>query len=643
MAGSSEKTASVKLTLNGSSYVAAIKDAAKENERAAQKSGNAWKTAGVAGLKAMQRAAGDMASSVKSTLRMVGGLGGALSLEEGVRGAVSLRGQFKRLAFDVQAGSGELVEWNALLKTAQENALKWGIATEELGHGFKIVRDETGNFKFAQASMAAIAVAARATKEPVEGLATVAGKLNEKFGVTAEQLPEALAIAYSLSKQGGIQFDEMGSAIDRVGSSAKLMGIQGVAGFQRIMGMANLAKGDAKNVRGALIGVMGLLEDMAKPEFGKKIGATFGVMAKDAKGHARDITDVLASIFKRTGGKQELLAKGFEGEQLKIVTDLGQVFKTTFQDTSGTVAQKTAAATKAFKDHLDEAGKTMIHAGDIQAKAEKGMADPAAQMAVAMEKLKTAFTSPEMMNGLLQLAQVAPRAANGLAKLLEMVFEHPAMAAGIFAGIKLGVPFIQNAMASGAALFAKAAAKQVLTGGAGSVGAGGGAVGVLARGAAVATAAFVGYEAGSAYAENVIDPARAASAGKSRTLAEALTAADVNMSGRTSKGALESSLSEIRARREAAEKDKGFQASDVYTLGLRRIGTSSDEEIQKAKDAESKIVAALAKLADAVTDKAGDIKNVKIDSPGGGGGGGGGAYRGPPRTTPARPGYFSGG
>ena len=630
---STEKTASVKLTLNGSSYIVAIKEAAKENERAAQRSGNAWKTAGVAGLKAMGRAASELGSTLKNTIRMVGGIGGALSLEEGVRGAINLRGEFKRLAFDVQAGSGEVVEWSSLLKAAQEQALKWGIATEELGHGFKIVRDQTGNFQFAEQSMGAIAVAARATKEPVESLATVAGKLNEKFGVSAQQLPEALAIAFSLSKQGGIQFDEMGAAIDRVGSSAKLMGIQGVGGFQRIMGMANLAKGDAKNVRGALMGVMGLLEDMGKPEFGKKIGSTFGVMAKDAKGHARDITEVLGAIFKRTGGKQELLAKGFEGEQLKIVTDLGQVFRTTFETTSGTVQQKTAAATKAFKDHLDDAGKTMIHASDLQAKAEKGMADPAAQMAVAMEKLKAAFTSPEMMNGLLRLAEVAPRAANGLAHLLEMVFEHPAMAAGIFAGIKLGVPLIQGAMQSGAAAFAQAAMKTIASGGGSGLGAAGSAL-------AVGAAGVVGYGLGGEYAKSVVDPAATAAAQKSRTLSEALTAADVNMSGRTSKTALEQSLAEVRARREAAEKDREFQAADVYTFGIRRAFTAGDDDISKAKDYESKLMAAITKLADAVTDKAGDIKNVKIDGPGGGGaGGGGGAYRGPPRPAPAAPGY----
>jgi hypothetical protein len=70
------------------------------------------------------------------------------------------------------------------------------------------------------------------------------------------------------------------------------------------MGMANLAKGDAKNVRGALMGVMGLLEDMAKPEMGKKLGATFGVMTKDAKGHAKDVMEVLGNVFKATAGRR---------------------------------------------------------------------------------------------------------------------------------------------------------------------------------------------------------------------------------------------------------------------------------------------------------------------------------------------------
>ncbi len=653
----SEKTATVKLALNDASYLSSLKNVTSQNEAAAKKTESVWKSSGVAGLKAARSELVNMAGAVKSTVSLVAGLGGSFSLATAVHDAIDLRSEFKQIAVDIREGSGRVVDFNALMQDAQTEAKKWGLSSKELGAAMKEVNEETGNLDFARDAMRAVAVTARASGESVGTLATVAGKLGEKFEVSGEQMPQALATVISLSKQGGLHFEDMAGAIDRVGSSAKLAGIQGVDGFSRLIGMANLAKGDAKNVRGALQGVMQIVEEMAKPEFGKKIAQQFGVMTKDSKGQVKDFTKVLGEIFAATGGKKELLARGFEGEQLKVVNDLGSVFRETFESTTGTVQQRTKAALAAYEAHLKEASQTHMTAAEMQKLATERSSSPAANMQRAMEALSAAFTKPEMMDGLLRIAQIAPKAADRLSKLIEFAFEHPAMAAGIFAGMKLGVPLLQGALVEGLKIGGPALGRAVM----GALGQGGGAIsggasgalgkaaGVMGAVGAVAAAGAVGYEVASAYADNVVDPSRKRSAEVAGGLQGATIAASINTTGRIDPARAAESLEQLRQKLDQARKDKQFSMADVYTLGLRRIGTASDADINKGQAAYDQGVAALnEKMGPAAEKTAAHLSDVNealqtfaANLRGGAPatGGGAGASRGPIRTTPSTPGY----
>lgn len=642
----SEKTASVKLSLNSSSYVSAIKDVGKETEKTTQKMESSFKKSMVAGLKSVQRATGEMAASVKNTIRLVGGLGGALSLAESVKGAIDLRGEFKKLAFQAQAGSGEVVNWRDILQGAQEQAVKWGLATEELGHAFGTMRTITGDLGFAKESLAAVAVTARATGEPLDLIADIAGKMNEKFAVTAKEMPEALATAYSLAQQGSLEFGEMAMIIERAGSSAKFLGISGVGGIAKVVGMAKLAKGETKNLRSALSGTMALMEQLGSSEGAKKVAQDFGVVIK--KGQTFEQT--LGKIMKRTGGKENLLVKGFQGEQLKVVMELAKVYRAAFEGTSGTVEQKTKAALAAFQSHLDEAGKTMIHAADIQAKAADVVKGPAAQMAIAIEELKTKFTSPEMLDGLTKLATVAPKAAKTVASLMDLAFNHPALAAGIFAGIKLGVPFLEGALKSGGESIAKSMLNIVKGNGPGGVG------GALGKGAAVLGAGVAGFAVGEVAAEAIDRYSVAPNQKDTASLIGATAAADINTTGKIDKGAATASLSELRKRLDKAKEEHEFSGWDIASLGLRRLGTASSEDIAKGEATYARGRKALDdslgpsaekagdKLDDFATSLDGAARKINDLLTGGGAGGagpprGGSAHRGPPRATPPGPGY----
>ena len=595
----SEKTAAVKLTLDGSNYLSNLRKVGQQNAEVAARAQSAWKKMGVAGLESVKRSAAETWASVRGSVKMIAGIGGAATLGGAIKGALDLRSEFKKLAFDVKAGSGQIVQWDALLKEAQEQGIKWGVSTEDLGKAFGEIRDETGSIDYAREAMKAVAVTSRGTGADVHALAGAASSLGEKFGVTGAQAGEALAAVYSMAHQGNIPLEEMDSVIDRIGSSAKLAGVQGVQGFKQIMGLANIAKESSKNLRGALAGVMGLEEEIARPEFGKKIAAQFGIATRDAKGEAKEMTSVLAAIFAKTGGKKEALAQAFQGEQLKIVNEIAEPFRAAFETTSGDVNTKTKAALAALRAKLDEASTTYISAADIAKEAQQRTKGPSAQMAIAMERLKAAFTKPEMIDGLVRLAKVAPLVAQKMADLLEMAFEHPAMAAGIVLGLKAGVPFLTGAISAGGRAIASQIAAAVMGEGAGAVagkvagaaarGGGGivpvpaGAMGVLGKGIAIAGAALAGYEIGKAFTDYVEEHATRPAAANRDALQGATMAAEMNATGKANPQAAAASVKELRAKLDIAKRDREGIAGV-----LNFQGTAGSEDIGRAERALAK-------------------------------------------------------
>lgn len=639
MAGS-EREASVKLTLKSGSFLVSLKELAGENEKAAKRTENAWKKAGVAGLKALKAEIGDTFSSLKTAVKTAVTLGGAFSFGSAIRGAIESQSQFRNLAFAVKAGTGEIVKWNDLQRDAQITALQWGQRTHELGSAYQELFDEVGDIGFAEAGMENAALAARATGKDVGMLANIVGVLNEKFDVTADELPETMAAVVSLGNKGGISIEQMGEKIGILGASAKAAGLSGQAGFQTIVGMANIADNAMGSFKKSLAAVTGLLDSFGTPEQAKKIAGVFGVSMKDAKHNARGLTDVLGDVFAKTGGKRELLAKAFTGEQLKLVLELAKPFTEAFGQTGGTIKEKTAAGLGAYKAALEKAGKSQLTAADLAAEAQKRMEDPQARLNIALEKLQQSFAKPQMIAAIERLSSQLPVLADKMAGLIDFVLDNPKTAAGIFLGFKLGAPVLGAIFQSGAASFAKAAA--------GALG-GGGALGGLGKAAGVASVGLAGFEAGGLFADKVIDPAERESKGISNSLSDAMLAADLNTSGKFSKGGGEASLANLRSRLDAAKKDKEFSFSDVYSFGLRRLGTSSDEDIEKGEKLYAERRAALDKLPDAsgkATDAMNDIAAAAraaaaaLGSIGGGGAPpGGGASRGPPRPAPVGPGY----
>lgn len=134
-------------------------------------------------------------------------------------------------------------------------------------------------------------------------------------------------------------------------------------------------------------------------------------------------------------------------------------------------------------------------------------ASAAAQLDHALNKVRDAFTKPEMIKSINTLADKLPVFAEKLVDLISWVTDNPWKAAGIAAGAKVGGAFLTGAVGKGIG--------GALLGGGGTAAAGGGAAGgaaggtaagLAAAGAGVVAAGAAGVGAGMLANKYVFDP-----------------------------------------------------------------------------------------------------------------------------------------
>ena len=439
------KEASVKLTLDGSSYLVAIKRVGDLTEKAA-KSGQTGFLNMKRGVDAAKRSLGDLASGVGNVAKMALTLGGAFSFGTAVTDAVKLQSTYKNLAFSIEAGTGKATSWTAVQADLQGAADRTGRTTEEMGAAFAAVFRETGNAEDAKAALDAIGTAATASGHSVEQVANVVAVLGDKFGITGAQAGGSLATLLQLANQGGVSFEEMDRILNMTGASARAAGMSGAEGFSTMIALMNKGGDALGSMRKALSAVPALIDQMADPAVGKQIKQNFGVDVKTSAGQIKSANDVLAGIMAKTQGDRAKLGKVFKGEQLKVVTELGAPFRKAFEETSGDVATKTKAGLDAFSKSLTDAGKGAKDEAWLRAKAAERANDPERKLAQAKELLTRAFEKPEMIRAIEDLAAALPKLAKYMAKALSFAVEHPALAAGLVGGAKVGGAFLGGAM-----------------------------------------------------------------------------------------------------------------------------------------------------------------------------------------------------
>ena len=350
-----DKEATLKLTLKSDGFKAGLSDA----EKAAKKAGDSMgkqiskglSDAGKAGLDALKGSI----SNLKSAVMGVAGIAGGFGVVEFARRAIASESAFKKLAFQIRAGTGEMANWKNMQRDAQATALKFGHTTEEIGKSISDLYQAVGDPKFAQDASKVVAEMATGAHEPLETMTNLAGGLNEKFGITAQQLPDVLASVVSLGNKGGVSVGDLADKIGIIGANAKGAGLDGEKGFKLLVGMLNIADNATGTLKKGITGVTGIIEGITNNTLGESLKKNLQFDLAKAKKQGLEFDDILGQIIEKSGGSHDNLAKVFAGDQLKVVTELAKVYQEGFDSTKGSKAEKTKGAWAAYEQAIADA------------------------------------------------------------------------------------------------------------------------------------------------------------------------------------------------------------------------------------------------------------------------------------------------
>lgn len=460
---SGAKEAGIKITLDNKTFIAQITSTENAVKASGSRMGKDLDAAFKSGMKGGEGAVRGLLSTIKSGVSTFAGFGSMLGTIALIKEAQHAEGAFKKVAFQIRAGTGELVPFRGMLENAQATSLKWGKNIDDLGKAMSDIYSETGDKDFAGKSLETIAVTARASKEPIEMLSTLSGALNEKFGVTSDELGDVLANILSLGNKGGITIDELAGRIGFIGSVAREAGLSGKAGFTQMVSLLNVADDGGKNLKKNLGAIGGVLEDLGVQKNRVKIMAKLGIDASAIKG--KDVTGMIGEVLKKTGGSKDKLAIAFEGEKLAFLVDIGKKYSSAFAEQTGSVKEKTAAGLAAYEEALAKAGKSHLDYTQVHEIATKSMQSGPAKLDAAMERMKAAFTRPEITESIGKLADALPKLAQAVSNGIDYMVKNP----GTGAAMVIGGTFAKGAAEAGAAAGAAALIKAAFsTGGKGA-------------------------------------------------------------------------------------------------------------------------------------------------------------------------------
>jgi len=466
-----DKTASVRLDLKSEGFQQGLKQAESKAGSSAKTMGQSFGSAMNAGAKAGLDAVKSMFSSIKQGAQMIGGLVGSIGIGALTKGAIESEQKFRALAFTMGAGSGEFAKYNDLQKKAQESALRWAVSSDDLAGAMDSVFNTVGDAAYTVDTMDAIAKAMRASGQSAQTLAPLVAEANRQFGITADQIDEVLPAMLSLGSRGGLSVQELGSQMGMLGSLASVAGEKGESGLRRMLAGANMisaASGRARTAVSDLNNVLGRMQDSATLD---KIKKEFKLDL--AKGDMSSL-DRLEAVIKAT--------KGSAG-------DLSKIFG---PDLGATIA-KAFGGFDNLNDALNKAAESSLDAAGLEDQANRNMESAQAGFDKALETLKQAFTKPEMMDAITELAQSLPKLAEGVASIVDMVVNNPVLAAGGVLGLKALGGGVEAAMSKGGTTAAAAMGTSITTAGSAAGAAMGGAIAALAI-AAVAGAVDQGIK-----------------------------------------------------------------------------------------------------------------------------------------------------
>ncbi|MBE7480233.1 MAG: phage tail tape measure protein [Polyangiaceae bacterium] len=586
-----EREARVRLSLVAGGYLGGLQQVTAATKAQMASLSTAMGAVGTAGLRGMRGSLAAVGSELKGTLTMAAKFGGIFGAGAALTKAGSLQSTYRDLAFSIERATGEATKWQNVQQQIEPVAMRTGRSSQELADAFKDVLAETGDAKLAAASIGAIGVLATASGRSVGELSSVAGALNDKLGVTAKEMPDALAAAVDLSNKGGIGFEDLTKAIHMTGASARAAGLTGAEAFGSLIALMNKGGDALGSTKKGLSAITQLMDQMADPSRQKEIKQSFGVsVVNDKTGEIQRTETILAAMLIKTGGQREKLAKVFKGEQLKLVTELAAPFREAFEKTKGDVTTKTEAGLRAFNDALKRAGTSSFKFADAQSKAVDRMEDPQRKLALAMETFAQEFTKPAALEAMNELTKHLPKVATGFAKIVSFAVNNPLAAGGAYVGARMALGFASGALAQAGTAIGTYAAAQIRASAAAA-----GPWKTAGAALGIAAAAYLAYKLG----KDAVDDAARKDLASASDLAGAATAGSIVARG-SSVERKQEALKLLKERVSFAETERSERKTGIankLTFGAYSDvrGMVGEDELAKAKGAIRELEQSLAK------------------------------------------------
>lgn len=360
------------------------------------------------------------ARSITSVTNQAVGIGDALSTVVGgtglglatagialaggaVRSSLRLRSSANRIAINARGAGGESVDPAVLRKEFENVAVATpGLEASDVAslvETFAKTRGGDPAKAVAEARKYAgtLATFQSATGTSSEEAATTAADLVKRFDVTSiNDLQEALGKLVAFAKQSGGSIEEATARLDKNGAVAKRFGLgSGAVGLGNVFALEQLARQGAGKEE-APEATKQFLTKITEIKSAKALQAKGVNVFKGKTGELNPIEETIAAIFSKIGpanndtekGAQIVQAVGGQ-ESYRAIAPLYDRYKTTYQATKGTQAEKTKAASeaviKAFRDVSTAAGSW----SNVQQDAALAQRDTGAQLTAVWERLKS--------------------------------------------------------------------------------------------------------------------------------------------------------------------------------------------------------------------------------------------------------------
>lgn len=475
------REAAVRLTLSNAQFVTSMKQA-----------GDTVQSTAMRGKRSMD-AFGASADKVKGRIDAIGGaartaarfaltLGGAFTVGNAIKNALTLQQTYRHIAFGVRRANGEMLRAADVQRIVERSAAAAGQKNAEMAGTFRELLDASGDVGFAEKALTSVGTVALATGEELSTIATAADQLHTKFGVSADGMLDSLSAVFGgLKGQGGPTFSQFADVMSNVGAEMMAAGLDGQRGLNLMVG-ALVATDDAfKSLPKQVAGLKAVLRGLGETGELKKLAAKLGIDASKLI-NEKDAIGRLRRIFSTgTRGADALLSGMHEGEEKRTMEILfTDPFRKALAEAQKTGLKGKAAIDRAlqvFDQGIAAMGKASMTGAEMQKQADLERQTPEAKLTDALNRIAAAFDRPEIIKAIGDLAQHLPKLADVVAKAVGFAAEHPILAGAGALGLNAGGGIIGDAIseALGSALAAGGGhvLKKVLGKGAGRAVAGG--------------------------------------------------------------------------------------------------------------------------------------------------------------------------